>query len=614
MPRAERNDAVVRDWQISVIPSLAGGLNTSDPVDLIDDEEVPTVNNFTFRDGRVRVDTGYRKLGGVIRGTPKAGFQHQTAAGVVETLLITSATVYKYIVAVTQWQYIPDAILTAAGHTKLNGAHVTGNTTLNVDSSTGLLAGEYIAVELDDGTQLQTTVATVPGGVSITIPAPGLPSNAADDKHVFQAVQLTGTDDEQVVILGIPATEWTVFTNNTNKPKRYDGTTVIDIPGLPAALTRCKTLSLFKNHLVLGNLVESGVSKPEWLRWNADGNFSDWTTGDAGAVALADTRDPITALAPLADRLIIYRTRSIAQAEHVGLPLEPFAFTQVIFGESIGGKGLGAVSPNAVYPQHDRHFVLSIDGVYQYNGGLQFVPVSDKIKRGIFGVSGEVDPNKLHRAFIHYADGIDELMVFYMATTDAGTYPKRAVCLDLLRGTWRKRTFTHQLAFMGTRTAGETLRIIDLVGAILEQAWIIGSGVSQSGQPEMLMGGPNLQPWLYDFVSPDDDGTDIQFDIRTKVFRGSDRSRRYDFFEFHYYGPAADVYAFPHGLTAGIYKKIGKFAATASFRRYRIYYPFTAEELQLYITGIGGGAELGRIVMKHKEGSRWEMYAGTTIY
>lgn len=601
MPREDRLYATERRWQLTTIPNLVGGLNTTDAQDLIDEQQTPDSENYTFRDGRLRVDTGYKKLGGSVLGTVRAGFQHETATGTVEFVLVTDVTFYRYVPATNQWHFVPGAALASPGHTQLDGAHAGGVSTLAVDSSTGFVAGgtQNVAVELADGSQYRGVVNTVPNATSITI-IPALPSAANDNAPVFKAVALTGSPDFQVVILGIPATEWTVFTNGVNTPKRYDGSTCIDIPGLGNVI--CRTMALYKNHLMLGNLIDAGTAEPGRVRWCRDGNFSDWSGGDASFNNLADTRDPISAMAPLADDLIIYRTRGAVHVQHLALPLTPFAFRQLIFGESVGGKGIGAVSPNAVFPLHDMHFFISIDGVYVYQGGVRVQEVSAPLRAGVFGVGGLSRPDLFHRSFLHYADGSDELFVFVPCVTGE-TYPRHVFSLDLPRGVWRQRRFAHQMACIATRVGGETVRIIDLVGTIAEQAWTLGAGFSSARQPNLVIGGPDQQPWLYDYIHPTDDGVQIQAYIKTKVFRVVDRTMRFHFFQFDHKGPAFEFTLAVDGTVTFIGG--GTLPASGTMRQTRCHKEVTTESVQLQIRSTGAGAEIGQVAMKSKESGRW---------
>lgn len=58
-------------------------------------------------------------------------------------------------------------------------------TTIPLASSTGFLVGDHIGVVLSDGTIQWTTVSTVPTGVSVTIPSPGLTGAAASGGIVY---------------------------------------------------------------------------------------------------------------------------------------------------------------------------------------------------------------------------------------------------------------------------------------------------------------------------------------------------------------------------------------------------------------------------------------------
>lgn len=68
--------------------------------------------------------------------------------------------------------------------TTLSSGAAVGATTLTVTTSQGAAVGASVSVVLDTGETYDTTVATIPDGTSITIPAPGLPWSAASGKRV----------------------------------------------------------------------------------------------------------------------------------------------------------------------------------------------------------------------------------------------------------------------------------------------------------------------------------------------------------------------------------------------------------------------------------------------
>jgi hypothetical protein len=69
-------------------------------------------------------------------------------------------------------------------HTKLTTAAVTGATALSVTSTSGMVAGDFIGIELDDGTRQWTTIDTVNSGILVTVDD-ALTGDAAINNTVF---------------------------------------------------------------------------------------------------------------------------------------------------------------------------------------------------------------------------------------------------------------------------------------------------------------------------------------------------------------------------------------------------------------------------------------------
>lgn len=69
--------------------------------------------------------------------------------------------------------------------TRLNGDHLAAVTTIEVDSTTGMTASDYIGIELTDGTMQWTTISTIVDSNTLTIPGPGLTGAASDDGVVY---------------------------------------------------------------------------------------------------------------------------------------------------------------------------------------------------------------------------------------------------------------------------------------------------------------------------------------------------------------------------------------------------------------------------------------------
>jgi len=74
--------------------------------------------------------------------------------------------------------------LAEAGKTQLSADSAASDTTLEVDSITGIADGDYIGIELDSGALEWTTVNGAPAGSTVTITT-GVTSAASEDNYVF---------------------------------------------------------------------------------------------------------------------------------------------------------------------------------------------------------------------------------------------------------------------------------------------------------------------------------------------------------------------------------------------------------------------------------------------
>lgn len=594
-------------WKVLTLSSLSGGLNTAKPDYLIEDSETPICSNVSMRGDRVRTDGGYVGIGAgtTLVGRPKGAFQHQDASGNSKILLVTDTRVYEYASTNDEWHYVSDG---ATGAVILNGGagQGIGDTVINVDDATGFVIGRPVGVHQDDGTQHQALIVGVgagaPGTVTIDV---GLTVAAADAKTVTQGIVLTGNDDNQVVFAAVPSNEWTAFTNGVNYPLRYDGATVEVIPNLPSGgNVICKTLSLYKSgYLILGNLIEGGTDKPFKLIWCDAGDPTNWTTGDASYVNLMDSRDGVIAIKPLGDYIIVYRSRSIVRGEFLGLPIATFMWRTTVHGQSITSQGGGTISPNAVFALAGMHVFAGRSGIFGYDGGFGIEELSKSIYETIFSSDGEMVGDKSHRSFMSYMDKIGELYFFYCSKID--TFPMRAVVFNIREGKWSYRIFRREFAFAVDKQkgAGEEPRIMDLVGTIAEQAWVIGGSSVTGESPSILLGGID-QVYEYDYAATHEDGTNIIWFVYTKNFRMVDRYTRHAWIEVDHKGPALYVSAIKDD---GAPVVLAVLASTGTMVRERIYTDFISRDVQYSFVGLGGGGEVGAVSMKYREEGYWSL-------
>lgn len=99
-----------------------------------------------------------------------------------EAILFTQANQTRYMLGLTSTDHMTDAYDFAS--TTLSSAAASGAATISVASITGIANGDYLGIELDDGTFQWTTVNGAPSGTTVT-PAVVLTGAAASGNRVI---------------------------------------------------------------------------------------------------------------------------------------------------------------------------------------------------------------------------------------------------------------------------------------------------------------------------------------------------------------------------------------------------------------------------------------------
>lgn len=601
-------DLVDATWRVLEIAEFNGGLNTSQAPHLLADNELSAVKNLIARDGLLKVDTGYSQLGvsvydsthQTLQGKPQAFVELVPTSGAREFICITQKTVYK-LSSGGMWEVIDSGDTHGTLATNPGG----GGLSITVQAGEGSLytIGDIIGIVDDSGDVFTTEVIFKIGDTLSIDPFTPNTFSAAAGNAVHIGPVLAGTDDKPVVVTEIPSHGWIVFTNDVDAVKRYDGSTVEDLPGLVSfGITAARTVSLYNNHLHVGNVVKGGIREPQSVYWSDTGDPTNWTTGNSGFEKLFDSRAEIMAMRPLGDQHIIYSDRAITRQEFVGASNLLFFFRTMIYAPPIG-LGVGPVSPNSVISHANQHFVLARDGVYVYQGGFTIERISDKVFDRIFGSGGEFDANERSiRAFSQFMDQTDELYFFYPSVS-ATDFCDRAL-IRSREGRWFRREFVDEFLGSGTKLAdsGGTT-IAQLVGTIAEQQWTLG-GSSVSGQvPQIALAASDSKTYLYDFSSGQDDDSPIAWSMTTKEVRGLHHYFLTDRFDFLLSGMSVEVeYTTDGGVT---WSTIGTVSPGLKLTMERLFQQITAERLMLRLSGTGGGPEISSAAVKLRNSARW---------
>ena len=577
------------DWQYSTSASLVGGLNALLAPEDVDEAESPLLYNLRPNAGRLEVDTGYATFGSTVRGTPKRSYEFTRQSGSIELVLITNVTFYKWSTSATEWQYVSNGTSTT-----LSGNEASGQTVLSVTSETGFAAGEHVGIILNDGTEHKTTVASTAAG-TITVDD-ALPSDADSGNTVVEALLLTATDSDDVDVVTVPFQDWVVFTNGVDAPKRYDGTTVEDVPTLPSSPFLAKGVNILTNHLCFFNTTEAGTAKPWRVRW-ADTGTSDFTTGNAGFRDLQDQPGGIVTARQLGTDIYIYKPKAIVRMQHVGTADLSFDFTTAV-------PNFGAVARHAValasVNRRNVHVVLDRDSLYVYSGGTS---VDDEVCREVCAFlvdpqRGELNPSKASRVFMVSVEARRETMLFYPSTGQ--DYPDRALIFNHLTGAFYPRRLGHVMHGFGSFTNQASLTWADLTGTWADQTYTWNSQATQANAPVIhLCGQSPLQVYEYNYTAGDDSGTAIAFEVQTKEFTDGHREERIDRIDALLRGTSITVeYSVDQGST---WTPIGTFSPGSSYQILRMTKQFITRSFRLRFTGSGQGFGIGWYGFRHRE-------------
>lgn len=168
------------------------------------------------------------------------------------------------------------------------------------------------------------------------------------------------------------------ITNGEDRPFKYNGTD-ISLVGIPSGLTDVKYNEQYNNYLFYANVVVSGTTHKSRIYWSTLKDTSVWPSTNFIDISRDDGQE-ITGIKVLADRLVIYKTRSIYNLFFTGDSDVPF----ILPGGGKSNSSVGCVAPFSIQEVNNGHVFFSYDGFYFYDGNNSY-KISDKITTTIDG-------------------------------------------------------------------------------------------------------------------------------------------------------------------------------------------------------------------------------------
>lgn len=177
-------------------------------------------------------------------------------------------------------------------------------------------------------------------------------------------------------------TDFTIFrdnligVNNIDAPFVWTGTGNASAMTVPTGLAHAKCVEVFSSYTFLGNVTVSGTDYHSRVYWSALDTIDTWDSVDFNDVA-RDDGQTIICLKTLADRLVIFKERSIYLAFFTGDSDVPFRFQK-------SNSPVGCIAQHSVQEIDNGLVFLATDGIYYFDGNNSF-KVSDRISTTLLG-------------------------------------------------------------------------------------------------------------------------------------------------------------------------------------------------------------------------------------
>ena len=397
-------------WSYKAIPNLLGGLDQSKQPDALADNQCVMLRDVKITNGMLVSSNGYTQYGtstginGAFVQDLQATYQFNRRNGTSELICISIGSVHKYNAALNKWILVAGAL-----ETTTTAAYTAGATVFAVAAiPVGLVVGNTLCIVLDN-TDIHFSTITVIAGLNITISGTGIPvgRTVASGSRVYKPVGLNGNVANTVSLVHVPGSDWVVFTNGIDPPKYWNGTSCLQVPGLPSAgNTVCRSVALYNTALFLIGTTEGGVAYPQRVRRSNQTDPTDWVGGTAGYDDLLDSSDAVMCGRLLGPYLIIYKSRSIIRCSFIGSSGFNYQYETMVTHE-------GAITPSSVCTVKDRHVFIGHNNIYEYAGDFTIKAIGDQIRPTLFSSGKNVSPTYDYVMFIMYIEAFDEVWVFY---------------------------------------------------------------------------------------------------------------------------------------------------------------------------------------------------------
>ena len=393
-------------------------------------------------------------------------------AGSTDKLIFgTDTDLYEYVAGSESVSFITPRYDT--GTVAVSGTAVTGSGT-----SWAANAAEGDEIHFGDAAYRNPsgvwyTISNVGGNTAITLSATAGTIGAGTAYTIRR--KFTGdagniwVHDTFVNAAGSNENHW-FATNGVDYPVRWNGTDT-QVTSMSALAFKCKTLAVYSNMMIYGNITQGGNLLPSDIINSHTGEPSNVSSGLSEQFKVHGDEGGITAMVPIGDGLAIYSKQNVTLAQFFGGDIV-FAFRQVI-------AGIGSISYRGVADFGDYHHFLSFDTMYEFDGAT-IKETGSHIWRDLIRSH---DPSRRDRIYHHFDDEHAELIWSLPLAADAeageeGSPPEKATVLHYLEDTgqnipkpYSRRSFPFTAIGYWVRQDGLTWDVISDTWADLNFRW-----------------------------------------------------------------------------------------------------------------------------------------------
>lgn len=412
-----------------IITPLEHGLNTEYPSLLLEPNFSPWCKNIKISKREIQKRKGYslfrtinQEVLNIILYQKKDGNRFMVVLTPTDAIKITS----------TSWEYITQSYTTGT-ITNISGATITGNGTSWMSS--GVKVGDYFILNVDKGDEPNdkwAKIQSINSDTQIT-----LASNYSGT---------TGSGNWNYTIRKIYDTPpnyrwgWAIvgdllcFSNGNNPVQKWNGSGYAS--NLHSNAVPSRFLIEYADRLILFDCVVNGVRNPNYCRWSAIDDPTNWTGVGSGYKNFVETEDFITGVGKSGTFLVVYKRNSIILGSDTGDIDIPIIFPNIL-------TQVGCIAPYSIVNLLSGNVFLGYDNFYYIESGTPR-PIGDKIKDIFFELVNTTEAEKT----TGFLDQIAHEILWFVNTTEG----RLAFVWDYKEDEWYIYEFKDNILTLGKGT------------------------------------------------------------------------------------------------------------------------------------------------------------------